>query len=115
MVINIREKNDVVIFDIEGEISRSGITDVTLHQVVKDQLDAGKRHIILNFEKVESIDSFGVGEILASYISTHNLGGQLKLAKISKRLYHIFKVTMLTNVLEIFDEEEMALKSFFKE
>ena len=115
MAINIREKNDVVIIDIEGEINRSGITDVTLHQFVKEQLDAGKRHILLNFEKVDFINSFGVGEILASYISTHNLGGQLKLAKISKRLYHIFQVTMLTNVLEIFDEEEMALKSFFKE
>ena len=115
MVINIREKNDVVIVDIEGEIKRSEVTDATLHQMVKDQLEAGKRYILLNFEKVDFIDSFGVGEILASYISTHNLGGKLKIAKISKRLYLIFQVTMLTNVLEIFDEEEMALKSFFKE
>ncbi|MFQ6081837.1 MAG: STAS domain-containing protein [Candidatus Aminicenantia bacterium] len=115
MVINTREKNDIVIFDIEGEIKRSEITDVTLHQIVKDQLDTGKRNILLNFEKVELIDSFGVGEILASYISTHNLGGKLKLAKISKKLYLVFQVTMLTNVFEIFDDEEVALKSFFKE
>jgi len=115
MVINIREKNDIVIIDIEGEIKRADITDITLHQMVKDQLDAGKRYILLNFEKVEFIDSFGVGEILASYISTHNLGGKLKIVKISKRLYLIFQVTMLTNVLEMFDDEEMALKSFFIE
>ena len=115
MVINIREKNDVVIIDIEGEIKRAEITDATLHQVVKAQLDAGKRYILLNFEKVEFIDSFGVGEILASYISTHNLGGKLKIVKISKRLYLIFQVTMLTSILEFFDDEEMALKSFFIE
>jgi len=112
MEIHARAKDDVVIFDIEGEIRRSDVMDVTLHQLVKDQLDVGKRNILLNFKEVEFIDSFGVGEILASYISTHNLGGKLKIAKISKKLYLVFQVTMLTKVLEIFDEEELALNSF---
>jgi anti-anti-sigma factor len=113
MRIEARHKNDIVIFDLEGEIKRSDITDVTLHQLVKEQLDGGKRKILLNFEAVEFIDSFGVGEILASYISTHNLGGKLKLVKISKKLFLIFQVTMLTKVLDIYEEEETALKSFF--
>ena len=115
MVIDKREKNNVVIFDIEGEIRRSDITDITLHQLVKDELERGKKQILLNFEKVDFIDSFGVGEILASYISTHNLGGKLKLARISKKLFLIFQVTMLTKVLDIFDEEDLALRSFLKE
>jgi len=115
MEINSREKDDVVIFDIEGEIRRSDITDVTLHQMVKDQLEAGKRNILFNFQNVEFIDSFGVGEILASYISTNNLGGKLKIAKISKKLYMVFQVTMLTKVLDIFDNEEAALSSFTKD
>jgi len=115
MVINKREKNSIVIFDIDGEIRRSDVMDVTLHQLVKEQLDAGKKQILLNFDKVEFIDSFGVGEILASYISTHNLGGKLKLARISKKLFLIFQVTMLTKVLDIHDEEDSALQSFFKD
>jgi len=112
MDIKTREKDDIIIFDIGGEIKRSDITDVTLHQMVKEQLDRGKRKILLNFQDVEFIDSFGVGEILASYISTHNLGGKLKIVKISKKLYLIFQVTMLTKVFEIYDDEEAALQSF---
>ncbi len=115
MNIQKREQDGIVIFDIEGEIKRSDITDVTLHQLVKEQLESGKKHILLNFQKVEFIDSFGVGEILASYISTHNLGGKLKIARISKKLYLVFQITMLTKVLEIFDEEDVALRSFIKE
>lgn len=115
MVINSREKDDVIIFDIEGEIRRSDITDITLHQMVKDQLETGKRNILFNFQNVEFIDSFGVGEILASYISTNNLGGRLKIAKISKKLYMVFQVTMLTKVLDIFDDEDAALSSFTKD
>ena len=61
---------------------------------------------------MEFIDSFGVGEILASYISTQNLGGKLKLARISTKLLLVFQVTMLTKVLEIFETGESALLSF---
>ena len=114
MVIKTREMGDIVVFDVEGEIRRSDVMDTTLHQLVKAQLDAGKRNILLNFERVEFIDSFGVGEILASYISIQNQGGKLKLAKISRKLYVIFTVTMLHKVLEIFDTEESALASFPK-
>lgn len=114
MEINLREQNDVAVIDISGEIRRSDVTDVTLHQIVKDQLDDGQRNILLNLAAVEFIDSFGVGEILASYISTHNLGGKLKLTRISKKLYVVFQVTMLTKVLEIFDDEQVALASYPK-
>ena len=112
MTITKRVKNDVVIFDVDGEIKRSDITDTTLHDLDKADLEEGRRFILLNFEKVGFIDSFGVGEILASYISTHNLGGQLKLARISKKLFLIFQVTMLTKVLDIFEDEDAALHSF---
>jgi len=115
MNIEKRVQKDVTIFDIEGEIKRSDISDVTLHQLVKEQLESGRRHILLNFHRVDFIDSFGVGEILASYISTHNLGGKLKLARISKKLYLVFQITMLTKVLEIFDEEDRAIESFLKD
>lgn len=115
MEINLREQNDIAVIDISGEIRRSEVTDVTLHQIVKDQLDDGQRNILLNLASVEFIDSFGVGEILASYISTQNLGGKLKLCRISKKLYVVFQVTMLTKVLEIFDDCQDALKSFSKD
>ncbi len=112
MEINLRENNNITIIDITGEIRRSDVMDVTLHQSVKDQLDDGMRNILLNLKNVEFIDSFGVGEILASYISTQNLGGHLKLSNISKKLYVVFQITMLTKVLEIFDSENSALDSF---
>ncbi len=114
MVIKTRDAQNVVIFDIDGEIRRSDTPETTLHQLVKAQLEKGRRNILLNFSDVEFIDSFGVGEILASYISTQNLGGKLKLCRISKKLYLIFQVTMLVRVLEIFDDCDNALKSFEK-
>jgi anti-anti-sigma factor len=115
MEINTREKQGITILDIMGEIRRSEASDVTLHQMIKDQLDQNKRNFLLNLEKVEFIDSFGVGEILASYISTQNIGGSLKLTNISKKLSLVFQVTMLSKVLDIFSDEQKALESFSTE
>lgn len=114
MNIATREVGSIVIFDITGEICRSRVMEITLHQAVKSQLERGTRNILLNLENVEFIDSFGVGEILASYISIQNLGGKIKLIRISRRLGIVFKVVGLDRVLEIFDNEAAALQSYAK-
>ena len=112
MVIKAREADKVVIFDIEGEIRRSDTPQVTLHSLVQAQLDRGRRNVLVNLSGVGFIDSFGVGEILASYTSTQNLGGKFKLCRISEKLLLIFKITLLDKVLEIHEDCDRALESF---
>ena len=112
MNINLRRKDDVSVFDIEGEIRRSEFMNTSLHEMVKELLEEGNRKILLNLEDVDFIDSYGVGEILASYISTKNVGGQLKLAHISQKLSLVFQVTMLSKVFDIYDSEKEALDNF---
>lgn len=112
MFISSRDQGQITVFDIEGEIRRSETSDVTLHRLVKNKLNEGKKNILFNFKNVDFIDSFGVGEVLASYISTQNIGGKLRLAQISKKIMMLFQVTMLTKVLDIFEDEESALQSF---
>ncbi len=112
MNINLRQNDDIAVFDIEGEIRRSEFMDSSLHEMVKNLLEDGNRKILFNLEKVDFIDSYGVGEILASHISTKNVGGQLKLAHISQKLSLVFQVTMLEKVFDIHGSEQEALQSF---
>jgi anti-anti-sigma factor len=114
MQITTRDMGDVVVFDILGEIRRTNVVETTLHEVVKSQLERGKRSILLNLENVDFIDSFGVGEMLASFTSTQNLGGKIKLARISRKLGVVFKITWLDHVFEVFDDETAAMQSFAK-
>ena len=112
MVIKTREVGSIAVFDIEGEIRRTDTPQETLHSLVEAQLNRGRRNVLLNLAGVEFIDSFGVGQILASYISTQNLGGKLKLCRISHKLLLIFQITMLNKVLEIHEDCDKALESF---
>ena len=112
MDIITRDHERIVIFDINGEIRVSDTGGPTLHELVKSHLERGKRDILLNLQNVGFIDSFGVGQILGSYVSTQNLGGKLKLCQVSKKIYLIFQITNLVRVLEIFDDCDAALRSF---
>jgi anti-anti-sigma factor len=112
MDIKIRELKDIVIIDIGGDIRQYEVKGFSLFQHVKDQLYAGKRNLLINFEKVDFIDSLGVGDLLSSYVSTNNLGGKIKLVKVAPRIQMIFQVTLLDRLFEFFEDEETAIKSF---
>ncbi len=112
MQFGLREKNDVVIMDLAGEIRLSEEYTPSLQNLIKERLASGKMNILLNFAKVEFIDSYGIGDIVASYIAVQEKKGKLKLAGLSNKIWLIFNYSGLTRILEIFDSEEKALKSF---
>jgi anti-sigma B factor antagonist len=115
LVIKAREVKHVVVFDIEGEMRRHDTPQVTLSSLVQGELDRGRRNIVFNLAGVGFIDSFGVGEILASYKSIQDLGGSFKLCRISDKLLLIFKITLLDKVLDIHESCDRALASFEKD
>ncbi|MGD8538316.1 MAG: STAS domain-containing protein [Candidatus Aminicenantes bacterium] len=112
MDIKIRELNDIVIIDIGGDIRQYEVKDVSLYQHVKDQLQTGKRNILINFANVDFIDSLGVGDLLSSYVSTNNLGGKIKLLKVAPKIQLIFQVTLMDRLFEFYEDENTAIKSF---
>ncbi len=110
MVVRTREIGGIVVFDIGGDVTRS--QPLLLHQAVKTMLEQGKIRILLNFEKMGFIDSSGIGEIVASHTSVTNIGGEIKLARISPRLRLILEITGIIEVLSIYDTVEAALADF---
>jgi anti-anti-sigma factor len=112
MPVSIREKGEVVIVDLSGEIRVSEAFFPSLKKLIGEQLSSGKKNILLNFENVEFIDSYGIGDILAAHTAVREKKGKLKLAHLSHKIWLIFNYSGLTRILEIFDSEDEALNSF---
>lgn len=112
LIISSRSAEGVVVFDIDGELSRWASALPTLSELVKAQAGAGKDRVLLNLEKTGFVDSFGIGEIVTSFISLQNRGGTLKLCRIPHRLSLLFKITELDKVLPIYPTEEAAIEAF---
>lgn len=111
MKITVRQSGDVTILDLKGKIT-IGIGDVALRDSIAQQLQEGKRNLLLNTAEVSTIDSSGVGELVAAYTTVTNRDGRLKLLKLPPKLQDILQITQLITVFEVFEDEDSALKSF---
>lgn len=113
MEITTRIVDDIAVFRIEGDFTRITCEAPTLHDRVKNELEDGKRKIVFNFEKAGFVDSFGVGQIVATFQSTQNLGGRLALAALPPKLFLTLSIIMIVpKVISAYPSEESALASF---
>ncbi len=112
MTVKLREKGGVVVVDMAGEIRFTDDQTPSLHRLIVEKLAEGKTDVLLNFAKVDFIDSYGIGDIVASYLAVKEKKGRLKLAGLSPKIWLVFRYSGLTAILEIFDNEVKALQSF---
>ncbi len=109
--IDTREVAHVTILDITGRIVL-GEEIGDLRDAVRALVAEGKKKIILNLAGVDYIDSSGVGELVGSFTSVRNAGGELKLLNLTQKVHDVLHVTKLYTVFDIKDDEFTAVKSF---
>jgi anti-sigma B factor antagonist len=106
-----RQTGDVMILDLSGKIT-IGEGSVQLREAVRNLLDQGNKKILLNLGDVSYVDSSGIGELVSSYTTTNNNGGQLKLLNLTKKIQDLLMITKLLTVFETHDSEQAAVSSF---
>jgi len=111
MTFKVREVGGVTIVDLSGKITM-GDGSPTLREEVHKLLDEGKKKIVLNLADVNYIDSSGLGELVSSYTSVKNSGGELKLLNLTSRVRDLLVITKLVTVFEVKDDEVSAVSSF---
>src|SRR5262252_5821649 len=111
LTIKDREAGDVTILDLSGKIT-IGEGSVQLREAVRKLLDDGKKKLLLNLGDVSYVDSSGIGELVSSYTTTNNNGGQLKLLNQTKKIHDLLTITKLLTVFETFNDEQAAVSSY---
>jgi len=109
--IETREVAHVTILDITGHIVL-GDEIGDLRDAVRALIAEGKKKIILNLVGVDYIDSSGVGELVGSFTTVRNAGGELKLLNLTQKVHDVLYVTKLYTVFDIKDDEFTAVRSF---
>lgn len=111
LYIHERREGDVAVLDLKGRIRISGGA-LALHRSIRCLVDEGKTKILLNLAGVTHVDSTGLGELISSYVTLSNKGGQIKLVHLTERLRDIMTITKLLTVFDVYDDEADALASF---
>jgi anti-sigma B factor antagonist len=111
MKIEMRTVGDIRILDCSGKITL-GEGTMAVRNTVRDILKDNGKKIILNLADVNYIDSSGIGELVSTYTTVTNNGGQLKLLSLTKKIHELLQITKLLTVFQVFDSEDAAIKSF---
>jgi anti-sigma B factor antagonist len=111
MKIETRTIGDVTLLDCSGKITL-GEGTMTVRNTVRDILKGNGKKIILNLADVNYIDSSGIGELVSTYTTVANNGGQLKLLHLTKKIQELLAITKLLTVFQVFENEQAALASF---
>src|SRR5271154_5396765 len=109
--LHTREVGRIVVVEAVGKLT---LTDghTKLRDLIHVSTGEGAKKFVLNLAQVENIDSYGVGELVRSFSVIRQIGGQLKLACVNRRVLDVLEISRLDRIFEIYPEEVVALQAF---
>ena len=105
-----RTENGVDVVDISGQLDTFTIPDVKAE--FNKLTDSRHYNLVLNLQKVDYINSTGIGAIVAVAKQVSGRKGNLKIFGMKDDIRKVFDLVGASKVLEIFETEEDALSSF---
>jgi anti-sigma B factor antagonist len=105
----VRKTGNVAIVDLAGRIVLGDGSGV-VRDTIKDLVGSGQKNILLNLRDVTYLDSAGLGEIVGSYATVTNLGGDVRLLHAQGKVKELLTITKLYTVFMTYDDEATALK-----
>ena len=111
MEITKRTVGDVSILDLDGKLT-IGKGDVALRDALLEEMNAGKKNVLINLDKVTTIDSSGLGELIRCKVTATSSQAEVKLLHVNIKARKLLTMAQLVGVFEMFDDENLAVQSF---
>jgi anti-sigma B factor antagonist len=111
MEINLYSEEDIVILELVGKILPGpdvGELDQMLYSLLCDE----QKKVIIDMGKSAWLSSSAIGILVHHWKKFKQVGGNLRLANLSKKIQELVAISGLAKVLEIYDNLGAALDSF---
>jgi anti-sigma B factor antagonist len=104
-----RNEGDWTVISVGGEIDV--YTAPKLRESLVDLVNAGRYFLVVDVEKVDFLDSTGLGVLVGGLKRVRANDGNLRVVCTQERLLKIFRITGLTKVFSIHDSVADATTS----
>ena len=111
MKFDTKEAYHAVVFTPKGKMM-GGPDNVKFHDAIKAYLDQGKKNFVVDLGNVDWMNSPGLGVLITAFTSVKNAGGELVIARPTKKVKSLFVITQLENIFTTFDDMDEALNGF---
>ena len=97
----------VTVIELSGKIM--GGPDATLfHGLVHENLGRGSRDFVIDLDRVDWVNSIGLGMLIAAQCTVERADGRMVLANVTN-IESLLTITRLITVVETFDSRNQAL------
>jgi anti-sigma B factor antagonist len=112
LTLNVRHEDTIAVVEIGGRFDAVSAPEVKadLHRLIED----GSTNLVVNLEKMEFIDSAGLGVLVSCLRRAAAEGGDLRLAEVPPFCRSIFELTRLTRVFDVTETESLAKKALME-
>jgi anti-sigma B factor antagonist len=101
------KRGDASVLTLQGEIDV--YTAPRLRQAIIDLVEGGERNIVVDMEKVDFLDSTGLGVLVGGLKRVKTREGNLSLVASQEKILKIFEITGLDKVFPIAGTVEEAV------
>lgn len=101
--------NKIIVVKVEGNLALTVPYDFKSFMIPLLE-NSEVEGLIVNFQKLNFIDSYGIGVIVSLFKSSGEMGKTFALSNLKPNHQKLFETTKLDLVIDIFDSEEMALE-----
>jgi len=101
--------DDVDVMRVSGRIDL--VTSNNLKDSIRERLQRQRLNLVLNMERVDFINSSGLGALVSILKDVRIANGRLVLSNLAPYVQEIFEITQLSNVFEIFAKETQAIST----
>ena len=81
--------------------------------VVKDLVDGGARHLIVNLGDIRHVNSCGLGSMVCAVVMTRRIGGDVRFIGVNRDVGEILSITHLDRVFNVYPTLGEATKPGF--
>jgi len=109
LTTNVRNINGYSVIDFEGEVN--GFAEKMLMDAYQQASQNNAKVIIFNFDKLEYLNSSGIGLLVTILIRAQRQNQRLLACGLNEHYREIFTLTRLDEAIGIYDTESDAITS----
>ena len=105
--VEVRLEGDIAVLDLTGEIN--GFAEEALNAAYAEAEAMDPKTVLLNFEKVDYINSTGIALIVGLLARARASRRGLLACNLSEHYVEIFNITRLSDFMSVFPDEKTAV------
>jgi len=106
-----KDVKGVTVIELSGNVM-GGPDAAALNDQLHKLVEGNKKSVVIDLHEVKFINSSGLGMLIGGLTTMRNSGGELKLARASKKIENLLEMTKLTNVFDIHKNVNEAVTAF---